>query len=99
MLVAGVPASLTLAVGAGEGEVGAGVVVGAVVDAGVVDAGAAAVLSVAGDTPTPLPQAASSSPEITKADSENAVLRGLIVSMGRLKYGRLLGAICRRLRT
>jgi len=93
MLVAGVPASLTLAVGAGEGEVGA------VVDAGVVDAGAAAAASVAGDTPTPLPQAASSSPKITKADSENAVLRGLIVSMRRLKYGRLVGAICRRLRT
>jgi hypothetical protein len=96
MLVAGVPASLTVATGAGE--VGAGVV-GVVVDAGVVDAGATAAVAAAGDTPTPLPQAVNSSPEITRADSENAALRGLIVSIGSLKYGRLVGAICRRLRT
>ena len=91
MLVGGVPASLRLAAGAGE--------VGAVVGAGVVDAGAAAAVSVAGDTPTPLPQAARSSPDITRADAENSALKDLIVSMGRLKYGCLVGAICRRLRT
>ena len=103
MLAAGVPVSSTgVAPGAGAGVVGAGVVgagvVGAgVVDEGVVDAGAAA--AEAGETPTPMPQAVNRSPAISTADTESTALKGLIVSMRGLKYGCLVGAICRRLRT
>lgn len=98
--------------GGGAGAVGAGVEFGVealgVEELGVEELGvelglpaavAAAAVEPAGDTPTPLPQALRSSPAITGADSENNVLRGLIAGMPGLKYGHLLDAICRSLRT
>jgi hypothetical protein len=83
-------------VGAGAG-LGAGV--GAGVDPELEGAVAAAAVELAGETPTPLPQAVKSSPAKTKVDSENNVLRGLIAGMPRLKYGYSPRAICRSLGT
>jgi hypothetical protein len=74
--------------------------------AGVVEAevaGAAAEVAVegaeAGDTSTSSPQPVKSSAAISRVDSENNALNGLIVGMPRLKYGCLVRAICRRLLT
>jgi hypothetical protein len=99
-LGAGVGEGLGEGVGAGLGEgFGAGVGLAAGVGAALGGAGVVAVVAVAGDTPTPLPQADESSPAKTTADSENNVLRGLIAGMPRLKYGYMLRAICRSLGT
>jgi hypothetical protein len=80
----------------GAPAVGAGDVAGGDVAGG---ADAVAAVALAGDTPTPLPQADRSSPASRRTESENNVLRGLIVGMPRLKYGYLVRAICRSLRT
>ena len=86
--------------GAGAG-VGVGLGVGVGVGVGDVLAGAdvAAALALAGDTPTPLPQPVRSNPADSTTDSEANALKGLIVGMGRLKYGSLVRAICRSLGT
>jgi hypothetical protein len=78
-----------LAGGAGAAGVEAG---GAVVPVAVA-------VAEAGDTPTPSPHAVRSNPAMSRAESENSVLTGLIVGMARLKYGCLVRAICRSLRT
>jgi hypothetical protein len=93
--------SATGAAAVGAGDVAGGDVAGGDVAGGDVAGGADAVAAVAlaGDTPTPLPQPARSSPVTTRIDSGNSVLEGLIVGMPRLKYGHLVRAICRSLRT
>jgi hypothetical protein len=90
----GVGAGLGAGVGVG---LGAGAGLGAGVDPELEDAAAA--VELAGDTPTPLPQAVKSSPAKIRGDSENNVLRGLIAGMPRLKYGYSPRAICRSLGT
>jgi hypothetical protein len=81
-------------VGLGAG-VGLGVGLGEVL----VGAEVAAALPLAGDTPTPFPQPVRISPAATTAESERNAFRRLIVGMDRLKYGRLVRAICRSLGT
>jgi hypothetical protein len=71
--------------GAGVAAGGAGV---AAVGADVADA-----VVPAEDTPTPLPQAVRSSPAISNADSESALLRGLILCTPRLECARSFRAI------
>ena len=76
------------------GEVGA-----AGVEAGGAVVPVAVAVAEAGETPTPSPHAVRSKPAMSRAASENSVLTDLIVGMARLKYGCLVRAICRSLRT
>jgi hypothetical protein len=72
---------------------------GAGAEGGGAAVGAAVAEAEAGDTLTPSPQAVRSDPAISRAESENRAFMGPIVDIEELKYGCLVHAICRRLRT